>query len=166
MDGFSYFLVGCDGWIQLGLWSFSVKTSRTHLLTSVYLRLSSITTIWFKLLLLSFIVFSLMSAETNYDKLRETAIKEFFPITFSSDIGGGLYKGNICGPTFCRIYQFFAASFLEQPTYHELVLASPYTGELARLRMQRLRMEEEHLLELKRVEELERIRGPKPKWFV
>ena len=46
-----------------------------------------------------------------------------------------------------------------------MLLPSPYTCELARLRMERLRIEEEHLLELKRHEELEKIRGPKPKWL-
>ncbi|ELT90033.1 hypothetical protein CAPTEDRAFT_225498 [Capitella teleta] len=46
-----------------------------------------------------------------------------------------------------------------------VLLSSPYQSELARLRMERLRIEEEHLLELKRQEELERIRGPSPKWY-
>ncbi|KAK2181473.1 hypothetical protein NP493_388g02043 [Ridgeia piscesae] len=32
--------------------------------------------------------------------------------------------------------------------------------------MERLRIEEEHLLEVKRQEELERIRGPRPKWYM
>jgi len=35
-----------------------------------------------------------------------------------------------------------------------------------RLRLERLRVEEEYLLQLKREAELERIRGPKPKWWV
>ena len=43
---------------------------------------------------------------------------------------------------------------------------SPYQHELARLRMERLRIEETHILQVKRQEELERIRGPQPKWFV
>ena len=43
---------------------------------------------------------------------------------------------------------------------------SPYQHELARLRMERLRIEEAHILEVKRKEELERIRGPQPKWLV
>ncbi|XP_078001521.1 uncharacterized protein LOC144454002 [Glandiceps talaboti] len=45
------------------------------------------------------------------------------------------------------------------------VIASPYEYELAKLRMQKLRLEEEKLLELKRQVELERIRGPTPKWY-
>ena len=45
-----------------------------------------------------------------------------------------------------------------------VVGSSPYQHELARLRMERLRIEEEHLLEVKRQEELERIRGPQAKW--
>ncbi|XP_013413972.1 uncharacterized protein LOC106176227 [Lingula anatina] len=55
----------------------------------------------------------------------------------------------------------------EAPTIgsSSVLLASPYQQEMARLRMERLRLEEEHLLELKREEELERIRGPKPKWY-
>ena len=43
---------------------------------------------------------------------------------------------------------------------------SPYQHELARLRMERLRIEEAHILEVKRKEELERTRGPQPKWLV
>jgi hypothetical protein len=44
-------------------------------------------------------------------------------------------------------------------------MSSPYKTELARLRLDSLRLEEEHLLELKRQAELERIRGPQPKWY-
>ncbi|XP_046572533.1 uncharacterized protein LOC124280597 [Haliotis rubra] len=47
----------------------------------------------------------------------------------------------------------------------KLITVTPYQAELARLRMERLRMEEDRLLELKRQEELERIRGPKQKWY-
>ncbi|XP_041354048.1 uncharacterized protein LOC121371890 isoform X2 [Gigantopelta aegis] len=47
----------------------------------------------------------------------------------------------------------------------QLELVTPFQVELARLRMQRLRLEEDRLLEMKRLEELERIRGPQPKWY-
>ena len=43
---------------------------------------------------------------------------------------------------------------------------SPYQHELTRLRMERLRIEEVHILEVKQKEELERIHGPQPKWLV
>ncbi|CAJ0967028.1 unnamed protein product [Ranitomeya imitator] len=46
-----------------------------------------------------------------------------------------------------------------------VVEASPYQQELTRLRLERLRVEEELLLEIKRQQELERTRGPKPKWY-
>ncbi|KAK2162761.1 hypothetical protein LSH36_92g05010 [Paralvinella palmiformis] len=46
-----------------------------------------------------------------------------------------------------------------------VLLSSPFQCELSKLRMERLRIEEEHLLEVKRQEELERIRGPSPKWY-
>ncbi|CAN0035833.1 unnamed protein product [Lampetra planeri] len=42
---------------------------------------------------------------------------------------------------------------------------SPYGEALRRLRRQRLRVEEDLLLELKRQLELERTRGPRPKWY-
>jgi len=45
------------------------------------------------------------------------------------------------------------------------MITSPYQCELAKLRKERLRIEEDRLLELKRHEELERIRGPKEKWY-
>lgn len=44
-------------------------------------------------------------------------------------------------------------------------LATPYQEDLARLRLDRLRLEEERLLKRKCSAELERIRGPKPKWY-
>ena len=44
-------------------------------------------------------------------------------------------------------------------------LATPYQEELARLKLDRLQLEEERLLRKKCQEELERIRGPKPKWY-
>ncbi|XP_076818952.1 uncharacterized protein LOC143464827 [Clavelina lepadiformis] len=50
-------------------------------------------------------------------------------------------------------------------TRRALVENSPYQQQLARLRLERLRVEEEYLLQLKRESELERIRGPKPKWY-
>ncbi|KAK3734924.1 hypothetical protein RRG08_038948 [Elysia crispata] len=42
---------------------------------------------------------------------------------------------------------------------------SPYNDELTQLRLEKLRLEEMQYLELKRQAELERIRGPKPKWY-
>nr|XP_002122315.1 uncharacterized protein LOC100177264 isoform X1 [Ciona intestinalis] len=50
-------------------------------------------------------------------------------------------------------------------TRRALVENSPYQQKLAKLRLERLRVEEEYLLQLKRESELERIRGPKPKWY-
>ena len=44
-------------------------------------------------------------------------------------------------------------------------LATPYQEDLARLRLDGLRLEEERLLRKKCIDELERIRGPKPKWY-
>ncbi|XP_071947321.1 uncharacterized protein [Antedon mediterranea] len=44
-------------------------------------------------------------------------------------------------------------------------IVSPYRYELAKLRMERLRLEEDRILESKRQDELERIRGPQPKWY-
>ena len=44
-------------------------------------------------------------------------------------------------------------------------LTSPYQYKLAKLRMQRLRIEEERLIQMKALAELERIRGPTPRWY-
>lgn len=57
-----------------------------------------------------------------------------------------------------KIYMVFIGS---APS---LVVSSPYEHELARLRMERLKIEEERLLEMKRQQELEKLRGPLPKW--
>ncbi|XP_033739934.1 uncharacterized protein LOC117327188 [Pecten maximus] len=45
------------------------------------------------------------------------------------------------------------------------VITSPYQPEIARLRMERLRIEQDRLLEMKRCEEIERIRGPNARWY-
>ncbi|XP_052086710.1 uncharacterized protein LOC127724015 [Mytilus californianus] len=42
---------------------------------------------------------------------------------------------------------------------------SPYVSDLSSLRMERLRIEEDRYLELKRLQELERLRGPHKKWY-
>ncbi|KAK3583885.1 hypothetical protein CHS0354_033658 [Potamilus streckersoni] len=46
-----------------------------------------------------------------------------------------------------------------------VLMTSPYVSKLAKLRMEKLRIEEDLLLEAKRLEELERIRGPRPSWY-
>lgn len=53
-----------------------------------------------------------------------------------------------------------------QPFLDQAVVATPYQYELAKLKMERLRLEEQRLLKMKRENELERIRGPQPKWCV
>nr|XP_054753178.1 uncharacterized protein LOC129258953 [Lytechinus pictus] len=59
-------------------------------------------------------------------------------------------------------YNYLKAS---QQFIDERVVASPFEYELSKLRMERLRIEEQRILETKRQEELERIRGPVPKWY-
>jgi len=59
----------------------------------------------------------------------------------------------------------FLQSYDELETRKNLVDNSPYQQALARLRLERLRVEEQYLLQLKRESELERIRGPKLKWY-
>lgn len=44
-------------------------------------------------------------------------------------------------------------------------LTTPYREQLARLKVERLQLEEERLLKKKCTDELERIRGPKPRWY-
>ncbi|KAL4233197.1 hypothetical protein ACF0H5_007881 [Mactra antiquata] len=44
-------------------------------------------------------------------------------------------------------------------------MSTPHQLILGKLRMERLKLEEARLLELKRLDELERIRGPKTKWY-
>lgn len=50
-------------------------------------------------------------------------------------------------------------------SHQKVLLSSPFESTLTQLRLDRLRIEEEHLLEIKRQEELDRIRGPQPKWY-
>ncbi len=47
-----------------------------------------------------------------------------------------------------------------------VLMSSPFQHQLGQLRMERLRLEESHLLEVKRQDELERMRTPLPKWSV
>ncbi|XP_053136603.1 uncharacterized protein LOC128338357 isoform X2 [Hemicordylus capensis] len=71
----------------------------------------------------------------------------------------------ISSPTAEEINKRFLQTLAEGAIGRSLVEMSPYQQELARLRLERLRMEEAWLLELKRQQELERTRGPKPKWY-
>ncbi|XP_061177625.1 uncharacterized protein LOC133186384 [Saccostrea echinata] len=45
------------------------------------------------------------------------------------------------------------------------MLITPYDEDIATLRWSRLRLEEERLLELKKLEEIERLRPPREKWY-
>ncbi|XP_069140917.1 uncharacterized protein [Argopecten irradians] len=63
-----------------------------------------------------------------------------------------------------RIANTYKTSFPYKATSSK-VITSPYQPEIARLRMERLRIEQDRLLEVKRCEEIERIRGPNPKWY-
>lgn len=44
-------------------------------------------------------------------------------------------------------------------------MQSPYELELARLRLERLRLEEAHLLQVARLAEIERTRAPQENWY-
>lgn len=44
------------------------------------------------------------------------------------------------------------------------MLTTPYESNIATLRRDRLRLEEERLLELKKLEEIEKLRPPREKW--
>ncbi|XP_053308200.1 uncharacterized protein LOC128470350 [Spea bombifrons] len=71
----------------------------------------------------------------------------------------------VSSPSAEEISERFLQTLAERDVGMSLVEASPYQQELARLRLERLRVEEELLLEIKRQQELERTRGPKPKWY-
>ncbi|XP_072012154.1 uncharacterized protein [Engystomops pustulosus] len=71
----------------------------------------------------------------------------------------------ISAPTAEEISERFLNTLTGADVGISVVEASPYQQELARLRLERLRVEEELLLEIKRQQELERTRGPKPKWY-
>nr|XP_033777817.1 uncharacterized protein LOC117349039 isoform X4 [Geotrypetes seraphini] len=71
----------------------------------------------------------------------------------------------VSAPTAQEISERFLQTLRAGGIESSLVEMSPYQQELARLRLERLRVEEELLLELKRQQELERTRGPKPKWY-
>ncbi|XP_060115586.1 uncharacterized protein LOC132587326 [Heteronotia binoei] len=72
----------------------------------------------------------------------------------------------VSSPTAQELNERFLRILAEGATGSSLIQTSPYEKELARLRLERLRVEEAWLLELKRQQELERTRGPKPKWQV
>lgn len=71
----------------------------------------------------------------------------------------------ITAPSAEEISERFLKTLAGRDVGTSVVEASPYQQELTRLRLERLRVEEELLLELKRQQELERTRGPKPKWY-
>ncbi|KAM9115966.1 uncharacterized protein ACDP82_018162 [Pangshura tecta] len=71
----------------------------------------------------------------------------------------------VSSPTAQEINERFLQTLAEGAVGRSLIEMSPYQKELAHLRLERLRLEAEWLLELKRQQELERTRGPKPKWY-
>ncbi|XP_032904201.1 uncharacterized protein LOC116990538 [Amblyraja radiata] len=72
---------------------------------------------------------------------------------------------DVAAPSTQEISERFLQTLAEGDTRLSLVETSPYQQELSQLRLQRLRVEEELLLELKRQQELERLRGPQLKWY-
>ncbi|XP_058016991.1 uncharacterized protein LOC131186979 isoform X1 [Ahaetulla prasina] len=76
-----------------------------------------------------------------------------------------LASSDISSPTAEEINKRFLQTLSESTMGRDLIEMSPYQRELARLRLERLRVEEGWLLELKRQQELERTRGPRPKWY-
>ncbi|XP_077168218.1 uncharacterized protein LOC143824641 isoform X2 [Paroedura picta] len=77
----------------------------------------------------------------------------------------GLPSADISSPTAQELNQRFLRTLAEGFTGRALIGMSPYRNELAHLQLEGLRLEEAWLLELKRQQELERTRGPKPKWY-
>ncbi|XP_063173571.1 uncharacterized protein LOC134507077 isoform X2 [Candoia aspera] len=75
-----------------------------------------------------------------------------------------LASPDISSPTAQEINERFLQTLSGITTGRDLIEMSAYQKELARLRLKRLHVEEAWLLELKRQQELERTRGPKPKW--
>nr|CAB3261725.1 uncharacterized protein LOC100177264 [Phallusia mammillata] len=75
------------------------------------------------------------------------------------------YKRPTVQPRPGRMELEFLEATDQLDTRRALVEKSPFQQQLSRLRLERLRVEEEYLLQLKRESELERIRGPKPKWY-
>ncbi|XP_062821849.1 uncharacterized protein LOC134294490 [Anolis carolinensis] len=90
-------------------------------------------------------------------KARGTLNNGWSPYSFPS--------ASICSPTAQELNERFLQTLAESAIGNSLIETSPYRQELARLRLERLGVEEAWLLELKRQQELERTRGPKPKWY-
>ncbi|XP_041129599.1 uncharacterized protein LOC121328700 isoform X3 [Polyodon spathula] len=59
----------------------------------------------------------------------------------------------------------FLWSMSQQEVHHSLLEQSPYQQELSRLWLERLLVEEDLLLQLKRQQGLERTRGPREQWY-
>ncbi|XP_032087977.1 uncharacterized protein LOC116518584 [Thamnophis elegans] len=76
-----------------------------------------------------------------------------------------LASSDISSPSAEEINERFLQTLSESTMGRDLIEMSPYQKELARLRLECLRVEEGWLLELKRQQELERTRGPRPKWY-
>ncbi|OCT72655.1 uncharacterized protein LOC108696555 isoform X1 [Xenopus laevis] len=72
---------------------------------------------------------------------------------------------SISAPSAEEISEKFLQTLAEGGVGRSVLEGSPYQQELARLRLERLRVEEDLLLEIKRQQELERTRGPRPKWY-
>ncbi|XP_007905109.2 uncharacterized protein LOC103187427 [Callorhinchus milii] len=77
----------------------------------------------------------------------------------------GLTTAAVSPPPTQEISETFFQWLAEGDLRHSLEETSLHQEELSHLRLQRLRMDGETFLELKRQREQERIRGPKAKWY-
>ncbi|XP_051844782.1 uncharacterized protein LOC127556010 isoform X1 [Antechinus flavipes] len=71
----------------------------------------------------------------------------------------------ISSPLAQEMNERFFQTLTESNVHQSLGTMDPIQKTLTRLRLQRLRAEEEWVLELKRQQELERTRGPRSKWY-
>ncbi|KAG8434360.1 hypothetical protein GDO86_012658 [Hymenochirus boettgeri] len=76
-----------------------------------------------------------------------------------------LSSSSISSPSAEEISERFMQTLTGGDARRSVFEASAYQQELARLRLEKLKVEEEFLIEIKRQQELERTRGPKPKWY-
>ncbi|XP_069774893.1 uncharacterized protein [Narcine bancroftii] len=81
-----------------------------------------------------------------------------------SDSLSSLRALDVASPSTQEISERFLQTLAEGDIRQSLVEMSPYEQELSHLRLQRLHVEEEFLLELQRQQELERLQGPQLKW--
>ena len=103
-----------------------------------------------------------MNVLSSTNPLTASVIKSKLKGNFVSDPNEDIHRTTISE------FDFSLFKMAEEEMFRARTISglnTPYQEELTRLKLERLKLEEDRLLKKKCLDELERIRGPKPRWY-